>query len=149
MSYSTWVKIIISVSVYLMFDRDLSFPVMCAVGAVSVLLCADLEINWCLHPPDVIDENVHRTRSQLPLRSLSVSLAHPVSCLLSLLIINLPSLGPHSGPHWLVSSERWAAVWRLSRIYYKFFCAIPYLSVMCVFIKERNWLLVCCFAHGL
>lgn len=32
-------------TVYLMPDTDLFSPVMCAVGAVSVLLCADLEIN--------------------------------------------------------------------------------------------------------
>lgn len=33
------------------------------LGAVSVepVQCADLEFNWCLHPPDVTDENVQRS----------------------------------------------------------------------------------------
>lgn len=67
MCYSTWVRIIVSVLAYLMPDRDLS---LCAVGAVSVLLCTDLKINRCLHPPDATHEHVHRTKFQLLLNIL-------------------------------------------------------------------------------
>lgn len=56
-----------------MLDWDLWFPVMCAVGAaVSVLLCADLKIKWCLHSHDVTEENAQRNRFQLLCKSVLV-----------------------------------------------------------------------------
>lgn len=55
---------------------------MCAVGAVSVLLCVDLEINWRLHPPDVTNENMHTGPCQCVLVRYGIfSLSSPFSAL--------------------------------------------------------------------
>lgn len=64
--------------------------------------------------------------------------------------ITLPSLWPCSRPHWVVSCERWAAVWSSSCVHYKFFYAftcIPLSLYVCVLsrIKKKTGCLLAVF----
>lgn len=60
--------------------------------------------------------------------------------------ITLPSLWPCSRPYWVVSCERWAAVWSSSCVHYKFFYAftcIPLSLYVCVLSRIKKKLAAC------